>query len=492
MCKSASSCIPFLLIFLSLHISCSFSQLSSLFNDEKLETYIVHVSTSEEPSVFTSHKDWYRSILQSVPSSHDPQEILYTYTHAANGFAARLTPSQASHLSSLPGIISILPEQIHQLQTTRTSEFLNLRENLGLSAASIRGDNVIIGVIDSGICPGHPSFNDSINVPERWKGTCESGPDFPESGCNRKLIGARAFWKGHQAKIQGIGASNELKSPRDTTGHGTHCASIAAGSYVNDAGFYKYAVGQAKGVATRERIVVYKVCWSTGCPESDILAAMDQAVADGVDIISLSVCTRGSAKEYHQDLIAIAAFGAMEKGILVSCATGNAGPGPSTAVNIAPCILTVGASTIDRQFPGDVHLLGDSRVFSGVSLYTEKSLAQFPQLVFAGNSVTGKIVVCNSGDKIGKAEKGREVQRAGGVGMIVIDSEARGDGSIAAPYLLPATTVSYKAGLQILKYIKSAKIPRDNIHFAGTTFRSSPSAPQIASFSSRGPNYITP
>ncbi|XP_026440676.1 subtilisin-like protease SBT1.4 [Papaver somniferum] len=133
----------------------------------------------------------------------------------------------------------------------------SLRDNSGLSAASIRDDNVIIGVIDRGIWTGHPSFNDSMltPAPERWKGICKSGPNFPESSCNRKIIGARAFWNGHRAKLEGIAVSTN-------------------------------AVGQAKGVVNRARIVVYKVCWNTGFPESDILVAMDQAVADGVDIIS--------------------------------------------------------------------------------------------------------------------------------------------------------------------------------------------------------------
>ena len=92
---------------------------------------------------------------------------------------------------------------------------------------------------------------------------------------------------------------------------------------------------------------------SSGCYDSDILDAMDQAIYDGVHVISLSVGATGHAPQYDHDSIAIGAFSASQHGIVVSCSAGNAGPGPGpyTAVNIAPWILTVGASTIDREFP---------------------------------------------------------------------------------------------------------------------------------------------
>ncbi|KAI3978440.1 hypothetical protein MKX01_006955 [Papaver californicum] len=492
----------FLLIFLSLRFpsSCSVSS----FDDEQPETFIVYVSRSDKPSVYTSHHEWYSSTLQSLPPSSHPREILYTYTHAANGFAVRLAPSQASHLSNLPGIISVLPEQVHQLHTTRTPLFLGLSENALLLKNSRKGDDIIIGVLDTGIWPGHPSFNGSslTAVPARWKGVCESGPDFPKSACNRKIIGARAYWRGHSANLEGkMGA--ELKSPRDTLGHGTHTASTAGGASVKNAGFYKYAAGEARGIATNARLAIYKICWSTGCAESDILAAMDQAVADGVNIISLSVGTTGLAKQYDKDSIAIGAFGAMEKGILVSVSAGNAGPGPSTAVNLAPWMLTVGASTIDRQFPGDV-VMGNNVMVSGVSLYNGKSLTNTP-LVFGGDSgdefcqpgkldsskVSGKIVVCSSG-LIGRPEKGVAVRRAGGVGMIAIETKSRGDTLSADSFLLPATTVSYESSRVILKYIQSNKNASAVINFPGTTFKTIPIVPQLAAFSSRGPNYLTP
>ncbi|KAJ6963272.1 subtilisin-like protease SBT1.4 [Populus alba x Populus x berolinensis] len=189
-------------------------------------------------------------------------------------------------------------------------------------------------------------------------------------------------------------------------------------------------------MASKARIAAYKICWSSGCSDSDILAAMDQAIYDGVHVISLSVGATGHAPQYDHDSIAIGAFSASQHGIVVSCSAGNAGPGPYTAVNIAPWILTVGASTIDREFPADV-VLGNGWVFSGVSLYS-------------------------------------------------------GDPLVDYKLPLPATEVGEIAANKIRQYIKSEQSPTATILFRGTIIGTSPAAPKVAAFSSRGPNYLTP
>lgn len=299
--------------------------------------------------------------------------------------------------------------------------------------------------------------------------------------------------------------SVESKSPRDTEGHGTHTSSTAAGSVVANASLLGYAEGEARGMAIKARIAMYKICWSLGCFDSDILAAMDEAVADGVHVISLSVGASGLAPNYDHDSIAIGAFGAMQHGVVVSCSAGNSGPGAYTAVNIAPWILTVGASTIDREFPADA-VLGDGRVFGGVSLYSGEPLGdqQIPlvyaadcgsQFCFSGqldpSLVSGKIVICDRGTNA-RVEKGSAVKLAGGAGMILANLADAGEELLADAHLIATTMVGEKAGNQIKEYVKSDALPTATIVFKGTVISSDPSAPRVAAFSSRGPNHLTP
>lgn len=332
------------------------------------------------------------------------------------------------------------------------------------------------------------------------------GPDFPAGSCNRKIIGARAFFKGYEAAKGPMNETKESKSPRDTEGHGTHTASTAAGSVVPDAGLFEYARGEARGMAVKARIAAYKICWSTGCYDSDILAAMDQAIEDGVHVISLSVGSKGLAPQFHDDGIAIGALHAAQSGVLVSCSAGNSGPDPFTATNIAPWILTVGASTIDRDFPADV-VLGDGRSFKGVSLYYGDGLndSAYLELVrgadcgsrlckageLDSSKVAGKMVVCDRGDNA-RVAKGDAVKQAGGVGMILANTAESGEELIADSHLIPATMVGQTAGDQIRDYVSSVPNPTATIRFKGTVIGLSPSAPRVASFSSRGPSHLTP
>jgi subtilisin family serine protease len=232
---------------------------------------------------------------------------------------------------------------------------------------------------------------------------------------------------------------------------------------------------------------------------------MDEAISDGADVISLSVGANGYAPNFYLDSIAIGAFGAVKHGLVVSCSAGNSGPGRHTAVNIAPWILTVGASTVDRDFPADV-ILGDGASYTGASLYAGDPLnsTELP-LVYAGDCgsplcisgelnstmVEGKIVLCERGGNA-RVAKGGAVKEAGGSGMILANTEENGKELIADAHLLPATTVGSTAGGKIRDYIKSVTSPTASIIFHGTVIGSSPPAPRVAAFSSRGPNYRAP
>ncbi|PIA43230.1 hypothetical protein AQUCO_02000576v1 [Aquilegia coerulea] len=517
--------IHFVFLFsLLVSIILSSSSSSTSEDQEKKKTYIVRVIYDAKPSVFPTHKHWYESSLRSLSSEFsnsqvldsDETRILHTYETVFHGFSAKLTLLEAQKLEKLSNVIAVIPEQIRQIQTTRSPEFLGLEttDKTGLLKESDFGSDLVIGVIDTGIWPERQSFNDRGlgPIPIKWKGKCVSGKDFTAKSCNRKLIGAKFFSAGYEATNGKMNQSSEYRSPRDSDGHGTHTASIAAGRYVFPASAMGYARGMAAGMAPKARLAVYKVCWTSGCYDADILAAFDAAVSDGVDVISLSV--GGVVVPYYLDTIAISSFGAADHGVFVSVSAGNGGPGGLTVTNVAPWVTTVGAGTIDRDFPAHVKL-GNGRIVPGVSLYPGPGLAanRLYPLIYAGNEggdgyssslclegsldpklVKGKIVLCDRGIN-SRPAKGEVVRKAGGVGMILANGVFDGEGLVADCHVLPATSVGAAAGDEIRKYIsrgsKSRSQPKATILFKGTRVRVRP-APVVASFSARGPNSETP
>lgn len=139
-------------------------------------------------------------------------------------------------------------------------------------------------------------------------------------------------------------------------------ASTAAGNTVSNASYYGLAMGSAKGGFPGARVAAYRVCGARGCLGSVILKAFDDAIEDGVDVLSLSLgSSAGFGPNFHRDPIAIGSFHAVEKGIMVVCSAGNDGPNRESVVNIAPWILTVAATSIDRDFQADI-ILGDKTV----------------------------------------------------------------------------------------------------------------------------------
>lgn len=180
----------------------------------------------------------------------------------------------------------------------------------------------------------------------------------------RKLIGARYY----STEATSTGNKTRLAgSPRDTLGHGTHTASTAGGAPVPNASYYGLARGTARGGSPSTRISSYKACTEDGCSGSTILKAVDDAVKDGVDIISISIgISSASQPDYLNDPIAIGAFHAEQMGVLVVCSGGNDGPDPYTIVNTAPWIFTVAASSIDRELRSTI-VLGNGRKFQVLS-----------------------------------------------------------------------------------------------------------------------------
>ncbi|KAA0055770.1 hypothetical protein IC582_003140 [Cucumis melo] len=496
--------IPFLLLLLLL--SCVF------INAKK--TYIVHMKHHALPSEYLTHHDWYSASLQSLSSSSSSDSLLYTYTSSFHGFAAFLDSEEVELLRQSDSVLGVYEDTVYNLHTTRTPGFLGLDSDFGLWEGHTTQDlnqashDVIIGVLDTGIWPESKSFDDTgmPEIPSRWRGGCEAGPDFSPSLCNKKLIGARSFSKGYQMASGGgyFRKPRENQSARDQDGHGTHTASTAAGSHVPNASLLGYARGIARGMAPQARVAAYKTCWPTGCFGSDILAGMDRAISDGVDVLSLSL--GGGSAPYYRDTIAIGAFAAMEKGVFVSCSAGNSGPNKASLANVAPWIMTVGAGTLDRDFPAYVQL-GNGKRFTGVSLYSGQGMGnKAVALVYNKGSntssnmclpgsldpavVRGKVVVCDRGINA-RVEKGGVVRDAGGIGMILANTAASGEELVADSHLLPAVAVGRKTGDLIRQYVRSDSNPTAVLSFGGTILNVRPS-PVVAAFSSRGPNLVTP
>ncbi|KAJ8440055.1 hypothetical protein Cgig2_025534 [Carnegiea gigantea] len=467
------------------------------------KTYIVQMDNSAMPLVFSNHLDWYSYKLNSLVAeqSNDGERIIYTYQNAFHGLAAHLTDEEASQLAQDDAVLSLFPDTVYKLHTTRTPMFLGLNRDEVVEQVGSRAQNpvhdVIVGVLDTGIWPESQSFNDSSMgpVPARWKGSCEAGRGFdPARHCNRKIVGARVFYRGYEAATGKIDEDIEYKSPRDQDGHGSHTAGTVAGSAVHGASLLGYAQGTARGMHPEARVAAYKVCWAGGCFSSDILSAVDQAVSDGVDVLSISL--GGGVSSYFRDSLSVATFGAMERGVFVSCSAGNGGPGPVSLTNVAPWVATVGASTLDRDFPATVRL-GSGRTLSGVSIYKGRmnlSVEKLYPVVYLGRTldrkqISGKIVICDRGISP-RVQKGQVVKEAGGIGMILANTAANGEELVADCHLLPAVAVGEKEGIMIKRYAMTTSNASATLSFLGTRLGIKPS-PVVAAFSSRGPNILS-
>ncbi|CAI9278964.1 unnamed protein product [Lactuca saligna] len=301
---------------------------------------------------------------------------LYSYHYLINGFAVLVTPQQAQKLSGRKEVANVIPDYSVRTATTHTPQFLGLPQGAWLQEGGYEtaGEGVVIGLIDTGIDPTHVSFADGLSennypVPEHFTGVCEVTRDFPSGSCNRKLVGARHF--AASAITRGIfNASQDYASPFDGDGHGTHTASIAAGNHGIPVVVAGHHFGNASGMAPRSHIAVYKALYkSFGGFAADVVAAIDQAAQDGVDVISLSITPNrrppGIATFFNP--IDMALLSAYKKGIFVVQAAGNTGPSPKSVSSFSPWIFTVGAAAHDRKYSNSI-LLGNNITIQGVGL----------------------------------------------------------------------------------------------------------------------------
>ena len=383
---------------------------------------------------------------------------LYSYGVVFNGFAADLSPAQAAALAKTPGVLAVEKDVAQRMATSATPSFLGLTGPSGFwSRTGATGEGVIIGVIDSGIWPEHLSFSDRVDgngnpskdgklayqqIPG-WHGRCVPGEAFNASHCNQKLIGARWFnaaWGGN------AGMDAKFNSARDYHSHGTHVASIAGGNanvaVTGPVGTAETVSARISGMAPRARIAAYKVFSTSFAFSADIVAAFDQAVADGVDVINVSL--QGSRVNFREP-VGIAMLYAAAADVFVAAAAGNDGPADSSVGNIAPWVTTVAAGTHSREALG-LLTLGNGVVYRGRSAPSSLPAAALVDAMAVGlpgvnptqlgtcfgavdgtvvldpAKVAGKIVVCTRGET-DRVNKSRAVKEAGGVGMVLVQAE---------------------------------------------------------------------
>jgi subtilisin family serine protease len=459
-------------------------------------------------------------------------ERLYDHAYSYNGFTARLTEAQAATLKSLKGVVAVTEDQLHNVDTSSTPAFLGLTapgglwQQLGGQANGSAGDKdsagpgegVVIGVVDSGIWPESASFSDRKNgqlayqqIPG-WNAKCTPGENFNAAMCNQKLIGAQRFnaaWGGDE----GVEALRpwEFQSPRDYNGHGTHTASTAGGNNGVQTTGPAAVFGKISGIAPRARISAYKALWSTqdGATASgftsDLTAAIDQAVADGVDVINYSV---SGATTNFLDPVQVSFLFAADAGVFVSASAGNSGPATGTVAHPSPWLTTVAAGVHNRDGRATV-TLGNGATYSGSSSaltgvgpapLIDSTAAGLPganatalALCFtAGNNggtavldpakVTGKIVVCDRGVNA-RIDKSLAVQQAGGIGMILVNTSPN---SINYDlHFVPTVHLQDTDRAAIKAY--AATVGATARLSAATIVFDAP-APLTAAFSSRGPS----
>ncbi|MGZ8737939.1 MAG: S8 family serine peptidase [Nocardioides sp.] len=443
-----------------------------------------------------------------LEAAGDPQ-VLYRWTTVLNGFAARLDEAQVKVLRADPRV-ALVERSTVQRPASDSAGFLGLPGAGGAwsraGGPAEAGKGVVVGVVDSGIWPENPSF---AGLPQQRPGTSRGLPGFhgdcapaeqwKVEDCNTKVVSARWFLRGFG--LDNL-ASTEIVSARDSTGHGSHDASTAAGERRVNVLIDGQSFGSDSGMAPAARLAVYKACWTApdpaddGCSTADTVAAVDRAVADGVDVLSYSVA--GSSNP--QDTLSRAFLSAASAGVFVAAAAGNRVPGDAGVGNAAPWVTTVGAST-HRLYQGAVRL-GDGRSFVGAMASDQD--VQSTGVVLARDAaadgsapgaaarcepgsldaavVADQVVVCERGE-IARVDKSSTVSRAGGAAMVLVNTVA--DSVEADVHALPTVHLDVDDAAALTSYLRESG--------DAATASLDPDAsedvdlPTVAPFSARGP-----
>ena len=369
--------------------------------------------------------------------------IRRSFRIAYGGLAIQVPAGRVRDLLSIPGVVAVQRDVLEQPMTSVTPHFLGADRVWPLiGGQDDAGSNVIVANIDTGVWPESPSFVDrGLPAPPGTYG-CQFGDGTdPTLGapftCNDKLIGAYAFTTTY---LEAVGAvpgefcdmATMVCSARDPDGHGTHTLSTAAGDRVDSAKIFGIERGPISGMAPGAHVIAYRVCLVQGCFESDSVAAVQQAIQDGVDVLNYSI---GGGADPFSDPVELAFLDAYAAGMLVNASAGNDGPDAGTVEHGGPWVDTVGASYSPRNFLTTLHLrASNGDTFAGTGATITPGIASPTSVVDAGDlsgyhdslcktplpsgSATGKVIVCKRGVN-GRNEKSFNVMHGGGAGMIL-------------------------------------------------------------------------
>ena len=466
-------------------------------------------------------------------------QIKRQFTAAVNGFSATLTADQAIKLAKDPGVLFVAPDTENAPDYSST-DFLKLSGpdgtwNTKFGGQDAAGKGVVVGVIDTGYAPSSPFFageqvkplagDPVVGVPYRtddgkiamlksdgntFIGECQTGEDFDGSACNSKVLAAHYFAEDFIAYVPEDKRSPiEKISPVDVGSHGTHTGSTAVGNANVETFVDGRSFGLTSGIAPAAKLSVYKVCWEDtdpntgGCYSSASVAAINQAIYDGVDVLNYSI---SGSTTTTTDPVSMAFLSAASAGIFVAASAGNSGPTASTVNHGAPWVTTVAASSFSQELQGTVEF-SDGSKFRGASIMNREVKGAGVVLaasaaITAGNAnaalcgpdtldpakVAGKVVVCDRGvfDRVAKSA---EVKRGGGVGMILVNlsnsSLDTDKHSVPTVHVNPPATETIKAKVTANPAITASLVNKD------TTGLPLEAQPQIAGFSSRGPLLAT-
>jgi len=460
-------------------------------------------------------------VLQSVGAG----KPLHHYTYAFNGFAARLTSAQVAMLRQDGAVVNVWENVIRHPQTDSTPNYIGLTREGSLWAQGYRGEGVVVGVIDTGIWPEHPSFADDGSLPpppDSWslgvneEGTCEFGnmdfnPLDAAFECNNKLIYGRAYAASFGDGQNGELVPGEFLSTRDNDGHGSHTATTAAGNAGVEASIGGQALGTVSGMAPKAHVAAAKVCWNgtnppdgffSGCGSIDSAAAIDDLVGAGVDVINFSIGGAGTSFSGADD---IAFLFAADAGVFSAVAIGNSGPGAGTAdlPGSLPWVTAVGATQDDQVFntgvgisrptslqdiyvaiegAGPVTIADAGRISS--QLMSPSDPANFEGCGPWGNMVPGYLALVSRG-LCSFNQKFVNATAAGAVGIIVYNNRP---GAIVMGGLegttIPGVMIQQEEGLIFQSIVSKGNRVVGSLDPAIST-----SAKRtVADFSSRGPN----